>query len=113
MLHQSQIRLIPAAEEILSILKIISDLDTALRNPIMAFSMYMSALIFLEDFTMEQSDSSKDNLVFLLNMAIAMGDSNPVVRSLAHQLAVDMKLCGIDSPIVEQVGADSLIRDVL
>lgn len=44
--HQSQIRLIAAAEEVLSILKITNDLHAALQNPILAFSTYMAATVF-------------------------------------------------------------------
>ncbi|KAI1257317.1 hypothetical protein MGN70_000357 [Eutypa lata] len=101
--HQSQIRLIAAAEEVLSILKITNDLHAALQNPILAFSTYMAATVFLEDFTAEHNDQSKDNLIFLLNITNMMGKSHPVVRLLAHQLAMDMRQCGIDSPVVQQV----------
>lgn len=103
MIHQSQTRLIAAAEEVISILKITDDLHTALQNPILDFSTYMAAVVFLEDFTAENSDQSKDNLVFLLNVTITMGKSHPVVRLLAYQLAMDMRQSGIDSPVVQQV----------
>jgi hypothetical protein len=100
---RSQARLLPAAEEILNIFRKTTDLDTALKNPMMAFSAYMAALVFLEDFMTDHNHPSEDNLDFLLRIMIAVGNTNAVARSLATQLAIDMKQSGIDSSTMEKV----------
>lgn len=43
----------------------VNDLDATLKNPLMAFLIYVAALVFLEDFVMDHSHESEDNLNFL------------------------------------------------
>ncbi|KAH6700573.1 hypothetical protein BKA61DRAFT_620792 [Leptodontidium sp. MPI-SDFR-AT-0119] len=99
---QSQLRLLPAAEGILGIFRMIIDLETALKNPMMAFSAYMAALVFLEDYTTDYNHQSENNLQFLLRLLVTLGKTNVVTRSLAIQLASDMKHGGFDSSVMDQ-----------
>ncbi|OBT99229.1 hypothetical protein VE01_02747 [Pseudogymnoascus verrucosus] len=103
LMNQSQGRLLLAAEEILNIFRMVNDLDATLKNPLMAFSMYMAALVFLEDFVMDHSDQSEDNLNFLQNIMIAFGRTNAITRSLAIQLAMDMRQSGFDASAMDKV----------
>jgi len=63
----------------------------------------MAALVFLEDYITDHNHQSEDNLHFLLHILVALGKSNVVTRSLAFQLAIDMKQGGFDSLMTEQV----------
>jgi hypothetical protein len=103
LLSQSQVRLLPAAEEILNIFRMITDINAALMNPLLSFSAYMAALVFLEDFMTEHNHQSEDNLNFLLLIMVAVGQTNAVTRSIAIQLAEDMKQSGINSSVIERV----------
>jgi hypothetical protein len=99
---QSQARLLPAAEEILNIFRMITELDAALKNPLMAFSAYMAALVFLQDFMTDHNHQSEDNLDLLLRIMIAVSKTNAVARSLANQLAMDMRQSGISSSSITE-----------
>lgn len=100
---QSQDRLLLAAEEILNIFRKVNDLDAALKNPLMAFSVYVAALVFLEDFVGDHNHQSEDNLNFLYNILIAVGRTSAITRSLAIQLAMDMRQSGFDASALEKV----------
>ncbi|KFZ14893.1 hypothetical protein V501_03000 [Pseudogymnoascus sp. VKM F-4519 (FW-2642)] len=91
------------AEEILNIFRMVNDLDATFKNPLMAFSIYVAALVFLEDFVMDHSHQSEDNLNFLQNIMIAFGRTNAITRSLAIQLAMDMRQSGFDASATEKV----------
>lgn len=80
---QSQARLLPAAEGILNIFRMITDLDSALKNPLTAFSAYRAALVFLKDFLTDNNHQSEDNLRFIHHIMLAIGKTNAVVKSLA------------------------------
>lgn len=100
---QSQGRLLLAAEEILHIFRMVNDLDATLKNLLMAFSIYVAALVFLEDFVMDHGHQSEDNLNFLQNIMIAFGRTNAITRSLVIQLAMDMRQSGFDASAMEKV----------
>lgn len=103
---QSQARLLPAAEEILNIFRIVNDLYSALKNPLMAFSAYVAASVFLDDFMADHNHQSEDNLNFLHNIMIAFGRTNAVTKSLAIQLALDMRQSGFNASAMEKVGTN-------
>ncbi|KAH7140961.1 binuclear zinc transcription factor, partial [Dactylonectria macrodidyma] len=102
LMRLSQARLLPAAEEVLNVLKIVSDLHKALQNPLINFAAYVAASVFLED-AHSDSGHSRSNLEFLLRVMVAIGKNNPVTGSLATQLADEMKQCGIESAVLEKV----------
>ncbi|KAK3320316.1 binuclear zinc transcription factor [Cercophora scortea] len=95
--RQSQARLLPAAEEILGILRMTTDIHAAFKNPLLVHSTYTAAIVFLDDMTAEHSHQSQSNLDFLLNILVGLGRTNVVTRSLAIQLAMDMKKRGYHS----------------
>ena len=103
MKQQSKFRLLPAAEEILRILKTTTKINTTLQNPIMAFSAYMAAIVFLENILSDQDGQSQANLDFLLGILKEVGLRNPVVRSMALQLAMDMERTGVNISLIEKV----------
>ncbi|KAK2614210.1 hypothetical protein N8I77_001056 [Diaporthe amygdali] len=107
MVRQSRARLIAAAEEILNILKMMPDVNDMLKNPMLAFSIYMASLVFLDRPTSTQADyQQQNNLDFTLRLMILAAKTwgNPVTRSMAIQLAVDMRQRGLESVTVEKVG---------
>lgn len=106
MIRQCRIRLVAAAEEILNILGMMPDVNDMLKNPMLTFSMYMASLVFLDQPTSTEPDYQRqDNLDFTLRLMILAAKTwgTPVTRSMAIQLAVDMRQRGLDSAAVEKV----------
>jgi hypothetical protein len=106
MVCQSRSRLIAAAEEILNILKMMPDVNDMLKNPMLAFSMYLASLVFLDQMGLDEPDyQCQGNLDFTLRFMILAAKTwgNPVTRSMAIQLAVEMRQKGLDSLVVEKV----------
>ncbi|KAK3348734.1 binuclear zinc transcription factor [Lasiosphaeria hispida] len=101
--QQHKDRLLPAAEEIVRILKMMADIEPAIKHPLIAFATYMAASVFLEDFVGEYNKQSEANLDFLLNLLIAVGNKNTVIRSLAVRLAMDMKRSGIFRIAIDEI----------
>ncbi|KAK7445574.1 binuclear zinc transcription factor [Colletotrichum acutatum] len=105
MAKQSQARLICAAEEILNIIRMMPDITQTLKNPMMTFSIYTASLVFLENWdTSAQDYRRQDNLDFILRIIIlaAKAWNNPVTKSTAVQLAVDMRQRGLESEAVDK-----------
>ncbi|RNJ55400.1 hypothetical protein D7B24_008537 [Verticillium nonalfalfae] len=97
--RQSQNRLLPAAEEILHVFRMVPDIEATMQNAMLTFAAYMAALVFLEDFAAGHSQQSESNMDFLVGMLITVGRSNVMVASLANQLAIDMHHLGIKSSV--------------
>lgn len=106
MIRHSDTRLIAAAEEILNMLRMVPDVNDMLKNPMLAYALYMASLVFLEQ---PKSDGPnyqrQENLDFTLRLMILAAKTwgNPVTRSMSIQLAADMREKGLDSPAVEKV----------
>ncbi|KFY48869.1 hypothetical protein V495_00960 [Pseudogymnoascus sp. VKM F-4514 (FW-929)] len=100
---QSQDRLLLAAKEIHNIFRKVNDLEATLKNPLMAFSVYVAALVFLEAFVSDHNHQSEENLNFLYNILIAVGRTSAISKSLAIQLAMDMRQSGFDASALEKV----------
>ncbi|KAF5521450.1 hypothetical protein CGCA056_v006435 [Colletotrichum aenigma] len=102
MIRQCRIRLVAAAEEILNILRMMPDVNDMLKNPTLTFSMY----------TYYQR---QDNLDFTPRLMILAAKTwgNPVTRSMAIQLAVDMRQRGLDSAAVEKASELPLERSTV
>jgi hypothetical protein len=106
MIRRSRARLVCAAEEILAIFRMMSDIDENLKNSILAFSIYMVSQVLLEDLDPEEENlSQQDNLDFILRLMILSARTldNPVTVSMAVQLAVEMLQRGLNSTAVETV----------
>ncbi|KAG7143580.1 Abscisic acid cluster transcription factor abl7 like protein [Verticillium longisporum] len=97
--RQSQNRLLPAAEEILHVFRMVPDIEATMQNAMLTFAAYMAALVFLEDFAAEHSQQSESNMDFLVGMLVTVGRNNAMVASLANQLAIDMHHLGIKSSV--------------
>lgn len=100
---RSQARLLSAAEEIFNILREISDMDTAFSNPLLAYSAYVASSVYLSESIAEHQRQAVFNLTYLLHIMIGRSKTNSVARSLAIQLAEDMKNVGLDSSAIETV----------
>jgi len=105
---QSRMRLLPAAEGILAVFRAAGGrVGTAIRNPLLSFAAYTAASVFLEDFQAahgtEAGHQSEDSLGFLARTLVFFGRSNPLVRTMAFQLASDMKRTGYDQSMMEKV----------
>lgn len=106
MVCQSRTRLTAAAEEVLNILRMMPDANEMLKNPMLAFSMYMASLVFLGQPKSAEPDYQRQgNLDLTLRFMILAANTwgNPVTRSMAIQLASDMRQQGLDSSVVEKV----------
>ncbi|KAH8751304.1 binuclear zinc transcription factor [Diaporthe sp. PMI_573] len=116
MVCQSRSRLIAAAEEILNILRMMPDVNDMLKNPMLAFSMYLASLVFLDQMGLDEPDyQCQGNLDFTLRFMILAAKTwgNPVTRSMAIQLAVEMRQKGLDSLVVEKATELPLERSTL
>lgn len=103
----TQVRLLPAAQEIFAILAGLGDINTMFRNPITAFASYMSSYVFLEDFLHTHNLESEQRMASLLDLMIAIGKENPVTASLSVQMAHEWKKHGIDSSVMGKVSSTS------
>lgn len=109
---QSQARLLPAAEGILAVFRAAGDgVGTAIRNPLLSFAAYLAALVFLENHLREvageagepRPGQSEEKLRYLARTLVFFGRKSPLVRSVAFQLAADMKRTGYDASVMDRV----------
>lgn len=109
LIGQSQARLLPAAESILRIFQTAGDsVGTAIRNPLLSFAAYMAASVFLDEVQGASTDEgsrhqSENNLKFLVQMFVFFGNTSQLVRTVAFQLATDLKQTGFDSTMMDKV----------
>ena len=104
MIRLSQDRLVPAAEEILNIFRIVPELVTTFANPLICFSAYMAALVFLSTTSPVEPDiQSEENLDFILRIMVAFGDTNLVAKAVASEIVKEMSQCGIASATMSKV----------
>ncbi|KAF4501378.1 Zn(II)2Cys6 transcriptional activator [Fusarium agapanthi] len=105
LIRLSQDRLLPAAEEILNIFRIIPDLGATFTNPLICFAAYMAALVFMESTSLAELDGEHgQNLDFILKILAAFGITNLVANALANEIVKEMRQCGITSPSMSKVG---------
>ncbi|KAF9872761.1 hypothetical protein CkaCkLH20_09624 [Colletotrichum karsti] len=105
MSQQSSARLVTAAEEMVNIFRMMSDINQKLRNPMLTFSVYMASLVFLDQPKSAEPDYQRqDNLDFILRLMIlaAKTSGNLITKSMAIQLAMDMRRLGLDSAAVDK-----------
>jgi hypothetical protein len=107
MIRLSQDRLVPAAEEILNIFKMIPELVATFANPLICFAAYMAALVFLSCTSPAEPDvQSEENLDFILRIMVAFGNKNLVAKAVANEIVKEMSQCGIASATMCKVGND-------
>lgn len=98
--RQSRGRMRAAAAETLAVFRLAERLLAGVRNPIQDYAAYVAALVFLEDFAVEQSADSQDGLAFLLQALQTDGghEGHEVRRMLAGQLGAELARLGIELP---------------
>ncbi|TXC12068.1 hypothetical protein FocTR4_00006646 [Fusarium oxysporum f. sp. cubense] len=105
LIRLSQDRLLPAAEEILTIFRMIPDLGATFTNPLICFAAYMAALVFMASTSPIDPDGEHgQNLDFILKILVAFGNKNLVANALANEIVKEMKQCGITSRSMNKVG---------
>jgi hypothetical protein len=102
-MNRSQARLLSAAEETFNIFREISDMDAAFSNPLLVYAAYVASSAYLDKSIAEHTNQAKFDLTYLLHIMIALSKTNAIGRSLAIQLADEMKNAGLDSSAVEAV----------
>ncbi|KAL6923618.1 hypothetical protein FSHL1_000867 [Fusarium sambucinum] len=98
MIRLSQDRLVPAAEEILNIFRMIPELGTTFANPLICVAAYMAALVFVSCTSPAEPDvQSEENLEFILRVMVAFGNNNLVANAVSNEIVKEMSQCGITS----------------
>ncbi|KAH8889536.1 hypothetical protein GQ53DRAFT_218441 [Thozetella sp. PMI_491] len=96
---ESKVRCITAANEIASIMRMISHLDLATMNPFISFCLYVAARVFVQYLKSRPDDSQTgDSLRFLLSAMNALKRRNPLTESFLVQLDVDLEALGVRIP---------------
>ncbi|TLS27578.1 hypothetical protein PpBr36_05187 [Pyricularia pennisetigena] len=89
---ESKVRCITAANEIASIMRMVSHLDLSAMNPFLSFCLYVSSRVFVQYLKSRPDDSqSSDSLRFLLAAMNALKRKNPLTESFLVQLDVDLE----------------------
>ncbi|KAJ5138633.1 uncharacterized protein N7515_003481 [Penicillium bovifimosum] len=93
---ESKRRCLVAANQISSIMKMISHVDLTSLNPFMSFCLYIAARVFVQYLKSRPEDSSvHSSLQFLVSALNAMKNKNPLTESFLVQLDVDLDGTGI------------------
>ncbi|TGO49338.1 hypothetical protein BCON_0213g00150 [Botryotinia convoluta] len=93
---ESKIRAISAANEITSIMQMISHMDLSTMNPFISFCLYVAARVFVKHLDDTPKDSPvSDSLRFLLKAMNALKKKNPLTESFLVQLDVDLEAMGL------------------
>ncbi|KAI1075058.1 fungal-specific transcription factor [Whalleya microplaca] len=96
---ESKVRCITAANEIASIMRMVSHLDLSAMNPFISFCLYVAARVFVQYLKSRPEDSQiADALRFLLAAMNALKRKNPLTESFLVQLDVDLEALGMRIP---------------
>ncbi|RLM00469.1 hypothetical protein CFD26_107368 [Aspergillus turcosus] len=89
---ESKRRCIVAADQISSIMKMISHTDLTLMNPFMSFCVYVAARVFVQYLQSRPDDSAaRSSLQFFFSVLDALKNKNPMTESFLVQLDVDIE----------------------
>ncbi|ORY62304.1 fungal-specific transcription factor domain-containing protein [Pseudomassariella vexata] len=92
---ESKVRCITAANEIASIMKMVSHMDLSAMNPFISFCLYVASRVFVQYLKSRPDDSqTADSLRFLLAAMNALKRKNPLTESFLVQLDVDLEALG-------------------
>ncbi|KAJ5305042.1 Exosome complex exonuclease dis3 [Penicillium atrosanguineum] len=93
---ESKRRCLVAANQISSIMKMVSHMDLTLLNPFMTFCLYIAARVFVQYLKSRPDDSTVySSLQFVISALNAMKGKNPLTESFLVQLDVDLEGTGI------------------
>ncbi|KAJ5380272.1 uncharacterized protein N7496_002700 [Penicillium cataractarum] len=93
---ESKRRCLVAANQISSIMKMVSHMDLSSLNPFMSFCLYISARVFVQYLKSRPDDSTVySSLQFVVSALNAMKSKNPLTESFLVQLDVDLEGTGI------------------
>ncbi|TDZ21908.1 Citrinin biosynthesis transcriptional activator ctnR [Colletotrichum orbiculare MAFF 240422] len=96
---ESKVRCITAANEIASIMRMISHMDLSAMNPFISFCLYVAARVFVQYLKSRPEDSqTADSLRFLLSAMNALKRRNPLTESFLVQLDVDLEALAMRIP---------------
>ncbi|OHE90981.1 fungal specific transcription factor [Colletotrichum orchidophilum] len=96
---ESKVRCITAANEIASIMRMISHMDLSAMNPFISFCLYVAARVFVQYLKSRPDDSqTADSLRFLLSAMNALKRRNPLTESFLVQLDVDLEALAMRIP---------------
>ncbi|RYO73852.1 hypothetical protein DL766_010638 [Monosporascus sp. MC13-8B] len=96
---ESKVRCITAANEIASIMRMVSHMDLSSMNPFISFCLYVAARVFVQYLKSRPDDSqTADSLRFLLSAMNALKRKNPLTESFLVQLDVDLEALGMRIP---------------
>lgn len=105
---ESKVRCITAANEIASIMRMISHMDLSTMNPFISFCLYVAARVFVQYLKSRPDDSQTgDSLRFLLSAMNALKKKNPLTESFLVQLDVDLEGLGMRTAKYKSVFAYS------
>ncbi|KAJ5935424.1 hypothetical protein N7466_004971 [Penicillium verhagenii] len=97
---ESKRRCLVAANQISSIMKMVSHVDLTILNPFMSFCLYISARVFVQYIKSRPDDSAVySSLQFIVGALNAMKSKNPLTESFLIQLDVDLEGTGIQSQV--------------
>lgn len=101
---QYKARLLPAAQEITNAVRLSLDLQALTQNPLVLFSIYIAALVFLDDVIADDTATeSQASLDVLLHIMVNVGDTHPVAGSMALELSREMEKGGVPSSAIQKV----------
>ncbi|PQE25859.1 fungal specific transcription factor protein [Rutstroemia sp. NJR-2017a BBW] len=101
---ESKMRAITAANEIASIMRMISHMDLSSMNPFICFCLYVAARVFVQYLKSRPKDSqTADSLRFLLSAMNALKKKNPLTESFLVQLDVDLEALGMRNDKYKEV----------
>ncbi|CAM1501275.1 Fc.00g104370.m01.CDS01 [Cosmosporella sp. VM-42] len=98
-----QSKVVPAAQAIVTIVALVTNIDIRFRNPFVAFAAFMAAFVFLKEYLTTRVLQHRQKLMALMDVMVAVGTTNPVTASLAVQLAQELQKTGVDTSAMAKV----------
>jgi hypothetical protein len=90
-------RLSCAAQEIVNIMKLTAHINTGLKSPLAALSIYCATSVYVYQAKDTKESCHSANLEFLMNCMAAIGQEHFITRAFLHQAIQDIKLNGLDA----------------
>ncbi|KAI9371453.1 fungal-specific transcription factor domain-containing protein [Aspergillus egyptiacus] len=89
---ESKRRCIVAADQISSIMKMVSSMDISKMNPFISFCVYVAARVFVQYLKFRPDDTAaRSSLQFVFSVLDALKNQNPLTESFLVQLEVDIE----------------------